>query len=148
MFARRYDTIRTRDLIDAAGVGRSTFYEHFRSKDDVLVAMIDPIFVPLAQAVAGQGTIDSLIKTLEHVWIQRSAARLLFEPPLFDPLQRKLALLIEVEMRPSPEAAPVKLVATGAACAQLAMLRMWLTGEVSCSAPVFAGWLIKGVRVH
>ncbi|OYW34904.1 MAG: hypothetical protein B7Z42_16035, partial [Brevundimonas sp. 12-68-7] len=52
MFARRYSAIRTTDLIEAAGVGRSTFYEHFRNKDDVLVWAIDPVFEPLADAGA------------------------------------------------------------------------------------------------
>ena len=36
MSDRRYAAIRTTDLIQAAGVGRSTFYEHFPSKTAVL----------------------------------------------------------------------------------------------------------------
>lgn len=144
LFARRYDMIRTSDLIHAAGVGRSTFYEHFRSKDDVLVAMIDPVFLPLAQAAAGGGTREALIATLEHIWAQRAAARPLFEPPLLDKLQRKLALLIEAQLRSPLGAPPANLIATGVACGYLAMLRMWLSGEVSCPAAVLAVWLVDG----
>lgn len=144
LFERRYDKIRTSDLIDAAGVGRSTFYEHFRNKDDVLVAMIDPVFLPLARAAAGSGTREALTETLNHIWAQRAAARPLLEPPLVDRLQRKLALLIEVRIRASPGGPPASIIATGAACGCLGVLRMWVTGEVSCPAPVLAGWLADG----
>src|SRR5438046_2383994 len=33
---KRYDAITIQDLLDRAGVGRSTFYEHYRGKDDLL----------------------------------------------------------------------------------------------------------------
>jgi AcrR family transcriptional regulator len=71
---RRYDAIRTTDLIAAAGVGRSTFYEHFRSKDDVLVAAMDPILLPLAGAVTGRASPAYLRSALDHVWQQRAFA--------------------------------------------------------------------------
>lgn len=138
IFAQRYSTIRTADLIEAAGIGRSTFYEHFRSKDDVLVAVIDPIFMPLAIAAAGRGSRAALRATLEHIWEQRAFARALFEPPLLARLQRKLAGMIEARLPESADGPPAALVAIGAAAGQLAMLRMWLAGEASCSADVLA----------
>lgn len=143
IFARRYDTIRTADLIEEAGVGRSTFYEHFRNKDDVLVAVIDPIFLPLAIAATGRGSRAALRATLEHVWEQRAFGRALFEPALLPKLQRKLAGMIEARLPDAvPEGPPPALVAMGAAAGQLAMLRMWLVGEASCSADVLAGRLL------
>lgn len=141
IFAQRYSTIRTADLIEAAGIGRSTFYEHFRSKDDVLVAVIDPIFTPLAIAAAGRGSRAALRGTLEHIWEQRAFARALFEPPLLAKLQRKLAGMIEARL-PAAEGLPPALVAMGAAAGQLAMLRMWLAGEASCSADALAQELL------
>lgn len=143
LFSRRYGAIRTADVIEGAGVGRSTFYEHFRNKDDVLVAVIEPLFSPLADAAAGRGQFGSIQFMLDHVWEQRANARLLFEPPLGAKLQRKLAGMIEDRL---PEAEtgspPASLVAMGAAAGTLAMLRMWLAGEVACSSETLARQLL------
>lgn len=37
MIERGYSRVTVQDIIDRADVGRSTFYAHFRSKDDLLV---------------------------------------------------------------------------------------------------------------
>ncbi|RZJ97580.1 MAG: TetR/AcrR family transcriptional regulator [Brevundimonas sp.] len=143
LFSRRYSAIRTADVIEAAGVGRSTFYEHFRNKDDVLVAVIEPLFTPLADAAAGRGQLGSVLFMLDHVWEQRANARLLFEPPLGAKLQRKLAAMIEARLTDAEGGAPPALVAMGAAAGALAMLRMWLAGEVPCSSGTLARRLIS-----
>lgn len=143
LFSRRYGAIRTADIIAAADVGRSTFYEHFRNKDDVLVAVIEPLFAPLADAAAGRGNLGSVQFMLDHVWEQRAAGRVLFEPPLGAKLQRKLATMIEARL-PSPEdgSPPLALVAMGSAAATLAMLRMWLAGEAACPSLTLARRLL------
>lgn len=144
IFARRYDAIRTADLIAESGVGRSTFYEHFRNKDEVLVAVIDPLFAPLAAAAAGRGNVFQLQGVLEHLWEQRAFGRLMFEPGLLVKLQRKLALMIEARLGEAADGAtPNALVAMGAAAGQLAMLRMWIVGEASCPAAEFARHLAR-----
>lgn len=134
IFSKRYGAIRTAELIAEAGVGRSTFYEHFRSKDDVLLAAIDPIFVPLAAAASGHASPAGLRATLDHMWAQRMFARVMFEPPLGSKLQRKLAAQIAERLAEGPDGVPVGLVATGLAARQLALLKAWLAGEEGCSA--------------
>lgn len=143
LFSRRYSAIRTADVIEAAGIGRSTFYEHFRNKDDVLVAVIEPLFNPLADAAVGRGRLGSLQFMLDHVWEQRAPARMLFEPPLAAKLQRKLAAMIEARLPDAEDgSAPTALVAMGAAAGTLAMLRMWLAGEVACPSDTLARRLL------
>ena len=147
LFTRRYGAIRTTDLIEAADVGRSTFYEHFRNKDEVLIAVIEPVFGPLADAAAGRGAPLRIRMTLDHIWEQRAFGRILFEPPLLAKLQRKLAAMIEARAGPAAAAdAPASLLAMGAAAGQLAMLRMWLAGEVPCRSDALAAALAAGPR--
>ncbi|MBC9033438.1 helix-turn-helix transcriptional regulator [Sphingomonas sp. JC676] len=139
LFARRYASIRTGDLVAEADIGRSTFYEHFRNKDDVLLAALDPIFLPLASAAVGRASLAYLRMTLEHIWEQRMLGRVIFDPPLIPKLQRKLATMIEARLDESASGAvPPALVASGIAAAQLAILRMWLAGEASCTVDALA----------
>ncbi len=143
MFSRRYDAIRTADVIAEAGVGRSTFYEHFRNKDEVLVAVIDPLFDPLADAAVGRGDIYRLQAMLAHLWEQRSLGRMLFASGLLDKLQRKLAAMIAARLEDAGSEGPAALIAAAAAAGQLAMLKQWMTGEVSCPTADLARLMAK-----
>ena len=146
MSDRRYAAIRTTDLIQAAGVGRSTFYEHFPSKTAVLEAVVEPILAPLALAGAGRGNTARLKVMLDHLWDRRALTRHLFEPPLQTKLQRRLAAMIEAKAGVLHEnGPPSSLVARGAAARQLAILQMWLAGEASCRSDDLSNELV-GVR--
>lgn len=146
VFERRYETIRTADLIAVAGIGRATFYEHFRGKDEVLLAAMEPILLTLANAAAGRGSKAHVAATLEHVWERRSACRAILTSSAARKIERRLAAMIESRL--DEAAAPTALAAAAAAAAQLAMLRLWVTGEAGCSTGVLALRMITADALH
>lgn len=145
---RRYDQIRTAEVIAAAGVGRSTFYEHFRSKEEVLLAAVEPILLPIANAAAGRGAKAHVRSMLDHVWERRTVGRVVLDSRAFVPIQRKLAAMIEARIENDDEGGvPPAVLAMSAAAGQLAMLRMWIGGEAACSSDTLARQMIAFARL-
>jgi AcrR family transcriptional regulator len=48
---RGYDAIRIEDISDRADLGRATFYLHFRSKDDLLMATLERVYDELVEQI-------------------------------------------------------------------------------------------------
>ena len=55
---KRYENIIVQDIIEAADVGRSTFYAHFETKDMLLRAMCEDMFAHVLENVADEGSHD------------------------------------------------------------------------------------------
>jgi AcrR family transcriptional regulator len=138
---RRYDKITASDLIAASGVGRSTFYEHFRGKDEVLLAAMEPLLLTLANAALGRASTAQVQAMLDHVWEQRAFGRVILNSRAALRVQRRLADLIGARL--ADGTVPPAMQAMSAAAGQLAMLRMWLAGEVSCPSDSLAAEMIR-----
>lgn len=66
MLERPYDRITVQDIIDRADVGRSTFYAHYRDKEDVLVSESERVLALFYAHVDAQGSASRpLIPSLE-----------------------------------------------------------------------------------
>src|SRR5262245_60618298 len=51
-----YDSIVVKEILDRANVGRSTFYTHFRDKDELLASAIHDMLRRIPSPVSGSGT--------------------------------------------------------------------------------------------
>jgi AcrR family transcriptional regulator len=141
---RRYDEIRISDILERAGVGRSTFYEHFSSKDGILASSLAGPFRILADAVAEPDNTAQLVLLLEHFWENRAVARGVFlgagrrktTPVLVNLIEQQLRL--DGAEKPFSLTIPIKLAAIQLAECLLAPTTAWLTGEAPCSAETLA----------
>ncbi|MEM9384300.1 MAG: TetR/AcrR family transcriptional regulator [Pseudomonadota bacterium] len=126
VLSRPYDDIRVADIVEGAGIGRSTFYEHYRNKDQVLTHTISWLFEALADAAVGSPDQGRLRFVMEHFDAQRHLARALFRDRPLRLLTDRLAQLIE-------ERGPAPLRARALAAAQLEILATWLCDRLSVS---------------
>jgi len=107
-----YDGMKVGDIIERANVGRSTFYEHFTSKDDILKQSLTAPFAILAGVVG------------------KSHAQ-----PHLELIEERLA----AESRGGAKSAvPLRLIATHLAEAQLGLVGAWVIGKPVCSAEALA----------
>jgi len=141
---RRYDQIQVADIIRGANVSRSTFYEHFRGKDDILASSICGPFARLAHCMVPGANEADLLELLEHFWTNRASARALLQTPLRRKTARVLVAQIERLLKSRSNAMtgkpiiPQRLVAIQIAEVLLAPVSAWLMGESRCSAQILA----------
>ena len=90
---RPFNSITVRDITDRADVGYATFYRHFNSKDDLMLAVFDEITSEL-EASAGEQD-DSFFEqegrlVFEHVQKYEGLYRSILQSPEFVRKLRKL----------------------------------------------------------
>lgn len=140
----RYDEMKVDDIVRRAGVGRSTFYEHFKSKDDLLAESLKGPFGLLADVIRPRDNTPQLIAVLEHFWENRRLAQGIFTGPIRPMTVGVLVRLIEERFKldrvgsPNPLVIPQHLAAVQLAEGLLAPVTAWLSGESPCKAEVLA----------
>lgn len=132
VFDRTPSPIRVNQIVEKAGVGRSTFYDHFRSAEAIHMEALSRPLSHLAAPAAGTGEVEHLEWFLEHFWANRSRAREVLAGSSRDRVVRLLAELISERVENGDDTAvPRRLATTQIAEAMLAPVRQWLLGEVA-----------------
>jgi AcrR family transcriptional regulator len=137
VLSRRYHEIRIADILSGSGVSRSTFYEHFASKDELLCTSMEGAFQLLAGMLCGESSTGQIKDLLEHFWENRALARSLFQGAAYRSLRRKLIECIEGRLDGCARnrlKIPRRLVAHALADAMFSPIVAWLVGEASCDA--------------
>lgn len=138
-----YEKILVQDILDRAGIGRTTFYAHYFDKEDVLNNIIEQELEQLthqiAQAAARQRVIPSL-ELFEHAYHSenkqlRALLRSRASEFLWEALQAALCRAIEptlgslcAEKRSPP--IPLPVVSEYLAGTFLTLLKWWLAADM------------------
>jgi len=123
-----YAGLTVDSVVRRADVGRSTFYMHFRSLEDLLLHSLERPSAPLAALVRGDVAAEKLVPQLEHFREQRRLNRVFFNAPVRDIWIKCLARLIERELasRRLKLALPLPMIAGHIAQSQIALVAAWL----------------------
>ncbi|HEX8639555.1 MAG TPA: TetR/AcrR family transcriptional regulator [Allosphingosinicella sp.] len=138
--------IRVADIIAQADVGRSTFYDHFSSAEDLHIEALTRPFAILADAAAGDGDVERLRHLLDHFWENRQRARATFSGRTGDKAVRLLADMVaaRLQRRQIALVMPLRLAALQLAHAAMGPLAAWVGGEASCRSSTLAAGLCRG----
>jgi AcrR family transcriptional regulator len=151
---RRYDTFRVTDIIARAGIGRSTFYDHYTNKDDVLIKSMEGPLSILARSICVGDQPSRLDALLEHFWERRAVARTILAPPMLNLIGQRFAQKImgfdensgDVSIDKSAPCA--KIQSTHVAFGLFAVIESWLAGRVSMKHQDLACWIAELGRSH
>ena len=134
-----YEALTINAVIERANVGRSTFYEHYTGKEDILRESLARPFSALAGTIGATAQPPSLLAMVAHFRENQRLARTLFAPPTRPLLVRVLASHIEPRLPPGTKLQlPAGLLALHLAEAQLGLLDHWLTSKFTCRAETIA----------
>jgi AcrR family transcriptional regulator len=124
LFEHGYEAISLSAIAERAGIGRSTLYEHFRTKDALLEASVAGRLGALAARDPDPCAVEGFLK---HVREQSGSVRILLAQPLRSRIAQVLAAQIAPGLRAEgiPEAR-AELRAIAAAEGMLAAIAHWL----------------------
>ncbi len=144
----RFDDIRVADLVRESDVGRSTFYDHFRDKHDVLLQSMAGIFGILASVLEPDCDISKVEGILKHFEEHRPATRQMMNSPTMTVITKGLTAEMTRHL-PESLTIPAIFVAQQLAEAELSLIRSWVTTASDITASELASAIrqsLQGLR--
>jgi len=68
MHEKPFDNITVQDVLDLAGISRSTFYAHFRDKDDLFLSDADEFFEHMANLLTKTGEVSNRVAPVREMF--------------------------------------------------------------------------------
>jgi len=148
--SRRYHEFGVGLIVRQAKVARSTFYYHFKSKDELLVENLAPMFAALSRLREVDEPPPEIEAWVGHVWQHRTRAARMFRGET----GRKVAEALGLEMRRALLAQArdpsglrlAPLLADQIAGGMLGLLQSWTSGRSAASASEIARLLWSCAR--
>jgi AcrR family transcriptional regulator len=144
-----YDAVTVEGIAAKANVGRSTFYMHYKSKDDILKQSLKHPSSPLSLIVGHDMRTDMLVPLLLHFQEQRKINGVFFREPIRALWVRALAEMIEPRLAAisgkaggARPALSLKVIALQIAECQIALIANWLIGKSPSRPEIIAQALI------
>ena len=150
VFRNGFEHVSVQGIVAAAGTARSTFYEHFASKEDILRASMAQFFAVIADCVSNGTEPAHLRGVLDHLWQNRRLTDAVFSGAPRRILAQSLSELVEARLRVlhdgKPLTLPYRLTAIHIAEAQLALVEGWLRGRAFAPSEKMATALHRSSR--
>ena len=155
LFEKHYDAITVQDILDRAGIGRSTFYTHFFDKEDVLASIAEQMLdmfdkqIPQRQE---KGTIIPVLELFKHVQeheqyfratLRGHSAEVFWEvaqTALSKTVEQALSTIYAENASPAISREVIAQYLTGSI---LALLKWWLKAEMPCSPEVMEQTILQ-----
>jgi AcrR family transcriptional regulator len=137
---KRYHEIKIDDILSSANIARSTFYEHFKSKDALLTSSLYGPLSILASCIDDNADIERVSSLLEHFWENRGLARGIFAGEARRKVAFALADIIRLKLKKANTALRVPQNLASAAIAELLLTSVteWLLGHAVCEPKALA----------
>jgi AcrR family transcriptional regulator len=135
---KRYEAITVQDILDRAGIGRTTFYTHYFDKEDVHTSMIEQMLDGMSKQLSKKHIEHGIVPSLElfqHLQQDHKHFQALAGGPtaerLWESMQTSLSRTIEqalIAARKNKKAPsiPLTVIASYLAGAFLNLLKWWL----------------------